>query len=232
MDTLYKNLYIDDNAEITIEANPETVNLEYLQKLRRLGFNRLSLGVQTFDDELLKRLNRAHTAEAARDAYAAACEAGFENVSIDLMFSIPGQDINSFEQSLTAALDLSPEHISCYGLTVETTTPLGKEGYEPDEDADREMYSLARQELIIAGYEHYEISNFALPGYRSRHNTAYWTGGEYAGFGLGAHSLLNKTRFNNEHNLNKYIVINGAKRLNVETLGKNALMSEYVIACV
>ena len=227
---LLEHINVAENAEISIETNPETVNIAYMKELRQAGFNRVSMGVQTFDDNLLARINRAHTSDTARDAYAICCEAGFENISIDLMFSIPGQDYQNFQNTLNTAVDLSPEHISCYGLTVEPSTLIGEEGYEPDEYTDRRMYEMAVETLTAAGYEHYEISNFALPGYRSRHNTAYWTGSDYKGFGLGAHSLINNTRFNNETDVEKYIKTKGlTHRRNIDVLKESDIVSEYII---
>jgi oxygen-independent coproporphyrinogen-3 oxidase len=224
-----KTCEVSDGAEVTVEANPDTVRLGALRELRAAGFNRLSLGVQSFNDGLLKRIGRAHTAAGARDAYADACEAGFENINVDLMFSIPGQSSGDFAKTLETAIALSPEHISCYGLTVEPSTPIGAEGYEPEEDADRSMYALAREMLTAEGYGHYEISNFALPGHRSRHNLAYWTGLDYRGFGLGAHSLVDGTRFHNDCALDSYISGHGAcNRFNVETLRESDRIAEFM----
>ncbi|MCL2701998.1 MAG: radical SAM family heme chaperone HemW [Defluviitaleaceae bacterium] len=230
LDALRGTCKVLPDAEITSEANPETANPQNLSELRAAGFNRLSLGIQSFDDNLLKRVNRAHSAETARDAYAAACEAGFENIGIDLMFSIPGQTTDNFERTLRQAADLSPEHISCYGLTVEPGSSLAGDGYEPDEEADRAMYALAREILPENGYEHYEISNFAIPGHRSRHNTAYWNGQDYRGFGLGAHSLINGARFHAGTCLESYIASNGASpRQNVEFLRESDMRAEFMI---
>jgi len=183
------------DAEITVEANPGTVTWEKLAGYRFAGVNRLSLGVQSFHDPLLARLGRIHSAREAREACSAARNAGFANIGIDLIHSLPGETTGMWEDDLRAAVLLAPEHISAYGLSVEEGTPFQQMAAEgnlplPDEDAAAAMLERTASLLIGAGYDHYEISNFARPGCRSRHNQVYWHRMNYLGFGAGAHSFL------------------------------------------
>lgn len=191
---------LSPDAEVTLECNPGTVTRERLSGFRAAGVNRISLGVQSFDDTLLSGLGRVHTAEEARDAFAAARAAGFQNLGIDLIHSLPGQTAVMWERELESACALEPEHLSIYGLTVEEGTPfalLEREGSLalPEEDASASMYEHASGFLTARGYEHYEIANFARPGFRSRHNSGYWQRRPCIGFGAGAHSLLPETEF-------------------------------------
>ena len=182
------------DAEVTIEANPGTVNVERLRELRSAGINRLSLGIQSFDDRHLARLGRVHTADEARAAFAAARTAGFDNIGIDLIHSLPDQTVAQWHADLAAAVHLRPEHVSAYALTLEEGTPLhaladrGQLTLPSEDDACRMFVETA---LILgqAGYEQYEISNFALQGRRSAHNQVYWRRGSYLDFGAGAHSF-------------------------------------------
>lgn len=186
-----------EDVEVTLEANPDTVDLEKLTAFRRAGVTRLSIGFQALEDRHLVLLGRAHTAEAALNAFKHAREAGFDNVGVDLMFAIPGQTLGDWERTLGKVTELRPEHISLYGLTIEEGTPFhgrytkGKEGLPAEEDEAR-MYHMAVERLTEAGYRHYEISNFALPGFESRHNSGYWKGADYIGLGPSAHSFLSK----------------------------------------
>ncbi len=182
------------DAEVTIEANPGTVNVEMLRQLWSAGINRLSLGIQSFDDRHLARLGRVHTAGEARAAFAAARTAGFDNIGIDLIHSLPGQTVAQWHADLAAAVHLRPEHVSAYALTLEEGTPLhalaeGGELHLPSEDDACRMFVETALVLGQAGYEQYEISNFALSGRRSAHNQVYWRRGSYLGFGAGAHSF-------------------------------------------
>ncbi len=186
-------------AEMSLEANPGTVDEAYFRGLRRLGFNRLSLGVQSFDDGELRTLGRIHSAGEARQAYEAARAAGFDNVNLDLIFGSPGQALSRWQRSLEEALALRPEHLSLYALTLEEGTPLAREVAEgsvpaPDPDIQADMYTWAEDRLARAGYEHYELSNWSLPGRRCRHNLTYWENREYLGLGAGAHSYLDDVR--------------------------------------
>ncbi len=187
------SLSVQPPEEISIEANPGTVSPDSLQALRRMGINRLSLGVQSFDGRLLQVLGRVHTADEAVAAVDWARRAGFANINLDLMFALPGQSLQQWQATLAAALDLWPEHISCYSLIIEEGTPFGQM-YDkgllplPGEDLEAEMFEYAVRQLKAAGYEHYEISNFARPGYRCKHNQIYWRCAPYLGLGCGAHS--------------------------------------------
>ncbi|MCX6344084.1 MAG: radical SAM family heme chaperone HemW [Armatimonadetes bacterium] len=190
---------IAQNAEITIEANPGAIDEPKLSQLRSGGFNRLSIGVQSFDDELLKSIGRAHTAQQAIDAYQAARQAGFANIGIDLIFALPGQTLENWKSTLSEAIELRPEHISLYELSIEEGTRFSELCQQgklnlPDEDLQLEMYELVISTLTKAGFEHYEVSNFAQPGFRSRHNQVYWRNKPYYGFGAGATSYLDGVR--------------------------------------
>ncbi len=183
------------DAEVTIEANPGTLTPEKLGGYRAAGVNRLSLGVQSLDDAMLALLGRVHTVREALDSFAAARRAGFANVGVDLIHSLPAETPEMWARELSRAVELGPEHISAYGLTVEEGTPfhaLRGEGRLPlpAEEEGEEMFRLTSELLGQAGYEQYEISNFARPGFRSRHNQVYWRRGNCLGFGAGAHSFL------------------------------------------
>ncbi len=191
---------IAGDAEITLEANPNSLDKPYLAELLGLGFNRLSIGVQSFHDAELKALDRLHSASDAGDAFHAARSAGFNNVSIDLIFGLPEQEMSSWQESIEGALELEPDHISLYALTVEPGTPLARDVARcrtpsPNPDAQADQYEWTEERLEKAAYEHYEISNWAKPGYRCEHNLTYWRCREYLGLGAGAHSYLDGVRF-------------------------------------
>ncbi len=180
--------------EVTLEANPDDLSLEYLQGLRSVGVNRLSIGVQSFDDEELRFMNRRHSAQQARDAVSNARDAGFDNIAIDLIFGVEGFDADVLQGSIESALALDVEHIAAYHLTIEPDTRFGKlvrsgEMHEVPESKSVEEYRLLHTSLTNAGYEHYEVSNYAKVGRRSKHNSSYWQGIEYLGIGAGAHSF-------------------------------------------
>ena len=201
-------------AEVSLEANPGTVDEAYLRGLRGLGFNRLSLGVQSFDDGELGALGRIHSAEEAREAYEAARAAGFDNINLDLMLGLPGQVVGQWRRSLEEALVLRPEHLSLYALTVEEGTPLAREVAQgsvpaPDPDVQADMYVWAEDRLARAGYEHYEISNWALPDRHCRHNLTYWENREYVGLGAGAHSYMDGVRSANAVHPAEYLRLVG-----------------------
>jgi oxygen-independent coproporphyrinogen-3 oxidase len=193
---------LSPGAEITLEANPETVSLESLMGYRLAGVNRLSLGVQSFDDDELGRLGRLHSAATARRAVGLAREAGFENVSLDLMMWLPGQSVASWLASVDTLVETAPDHASLYLLELYPNAPLRDEmarggwSLAPDDDA-AEMYLEAMSRLEAAGYRQYEISNVARPGRQSRHNLKYWSDQEWIGFGCGAHSTRNGARWRN-----------------------------------
>jgi oxygen-independent coproporphyrinogen-3 oxidase len=198
------------DAEISMEANPGSLSADYLRGMRAIGLNRLSIGVQSFDDEELVMLDRVHTADEARQAFAAAREAGFDNVNLDFIYGLPEQPLAAWQRTLDQALALAPEHLSLYALTVEDGTPLArdvKRGRVPAPDADMqaEHYEWTEERLARAGYEHYEISNWARPGRQCRHNLIYWQNREYLGLGAGAHSFLNGVRFSTVLLPNRYV---------------------------
>ena len=185
------------DAEVTLEANPGTITPEKLAGYLAAGVNRLSLGIQSFEDRLLARLGRVHTAKEALLAFEAARRAGFDNLNIDLMHSLPGQSLTQWRTALRRAIALSPEHVSAYALSVEQGTPFARqlaagELALPGEELAAQMFEATGELLGEAGYGHYEISNFARPGRASRHNSAYWSRRSYLGFGAGAHSLWNR----------------------------------------
>lgn len=206
----------ENDREVTLEANPGTVDADSLKGFKAMGVNRLSLGVQSFDDRVLKKLGRTHKTADSLKAFEEARAAGFENISIDLMFGIEGQTMEIWEDSLKKALELSPEHISLYSLefmegTVFTRMLAEGRMKETDPEEDRRMYEKAAELLTDAGYVHYEISNFAKPGFESRHNIKYWDLDDYAGFGPGAHSFMTDDstgygrRFYHTGDLEKYL---------------------------
>ena len=230
--TIRKGYALTADAEITLEANPDSArDVKALKALRKAGFNRLSLGVQAMDDEMLRRLGRIHTAQQVHEAVSAARSAGFQNISIDLMYGLPGQTMDHWQRTLADAIALGTEHVSAYGLKVEEGTPLWqrRESAElPDDEAQADMYLWAVEALAAAGYGQYEISNFARPGYESRHNLRYWRMAPYAGFGPGAHSDFGNVRFAYERDLDGYLA--GEMRLSEreEILPRERCM-EYIM---
>ena len=207
--TVKKRYHVAPDAEITLEANPDSAgDWKTLRVLRKAGFNRISLGVQAADDAMLRRIGRVHTWDQVLSAVAAARMAKLENLSLDLIYGLPGQTLADWQKTLTAAAALEPNHISCYGLKVEPGTPLWQQRHSaalPDDDAQADMYLWTVDYLAKQGYVQYEISNFARPGFESRHNLKYWRLEEYAGFGPGAHSDLGGVRFAYERDLDAYI---------------------------
>ena len=196
--------------ECTVEANPGTVDADCLAQLRAAGANRLSLGVQSFDDRLLRAIGRIHTAEEARAAFRAARAAGFDNISLDLMYGLPTQTLDDLKESVAETLALAPEHISVYGLIVEEGTPFAAAEAAgqlalPSEDAAEEMYDYLMEELPAHGYARYEISNFARAGYESRHNRGYWRNVPYLAVGAAAHGYIDGMRWGNEPDTERYI---------------------------
>lgn len=203
---------LSPGIEITLEANPGTVDLNRLRDYRTAGVNRLSLGVQSFDDALLLCLGRVHDADQARRAFGDARQAGFGNIGIDLIHALPGQTLSQWRSELREAIRLSPEHISVYGLTIEEGTPFALRYPEdspdlPDEEQAVKMFETADNILPAAGYAHYEIANYARDGYRSQHNSGYWRRDGYRGLGVAAHSFLRAGygyRFSNPDTLEEY----------------------------
>ena len=199
---------VSATAEITFEANPDSVSPKLLKRLRSEGFNRVSLGIQSDDDAILSAIGRPHSYEQAVEAVRRIRKAGFRNLSVDLIYGLPGQTRSGWEETLRNVLKLEPEHISCYGLKLEEGTPLCAQRHLyslPDDDAQADMYLLAGEVLRAKGYRQYEISNFCRRGMESRHNLKYWTDGEYLGFGPDASSDFAGKRFKMVRDLNAYI---------------------------
>ena len=233
--TIRKAFDVAGNAEITFEANPDSVSDRLLKKLRSEGFNRVSLGVQCDDDKILKKLGRPHDYQQAVTAVRQIRKAGFKNLSLDLMFGLPGQTPEGWEATLSHVLSLNPEHISCYGLKVEEGTPL----YDfrdlsnlADDDTQADMYLAAIKVLRDHGYRQYEISNFCKKGNISRHNMKYWTGGEYLGFGPNASSDFAGRRFSIIRDLQGYIdgIFNGGQVLtDIQEIPERERAGEYLM---
>lgn len=207
---VYTNFKMESNIEFSIESNPGTVNIEKMTILRQLGVNRISLGVQSFSDAILRQLGRIHTAKEAETALHIIRQAGFENINIDLMYGLPGQSLANFQYSLLKAIASGAEHISAYGLKIEENTPFAQM-YEqgklrlPDEDAEQKMFDLVIQLLPQKGFHRYEISNYAKVGYECQHNFRYWKWMPYLGIGAAGHSFIENERFANTENVSQYI---------------------------
>lgn len=236
MQAVFANWDIAEDAEITTEANPGTLDGEMADALRKMGFNRLSMGVQAWQNRLLKDLGRIHTMEAFQENYKAVREAGFENVNTDLMFALPNQTMADWQETVRNIVALNPEHISAYSLILEEGTPFfdryEKGELEPAaEELDREMYHWAVDYLAKMGYGQYEISNFAKKGRQSRHNRIYWQAEEYLGMGLGAHSYMDGERFHNRYDLQEYIDAEGEVSLlkeDVEVITEEDALAEFM----
>ncbi|HEX8337777.1 MAG TPA: radical SAM family heme chaperone HemW, partial [Pyrinomonadaceae bacterium] len=211
LDVLRRRFDVEARAEVTLEMNPGTATPERLRALREAGVNRASFGAQTFDDRELKRLGRTHTADDTRRTFRELRAAGFDNISFDLIAGLPRQALRAWERNLDEALALRPEHLSLYLLEVHEGTPLAEQIRQgrynpPDQDLAAAMYRLLVERARAAGYEQYEISNFCLPGRESRHNTKYWTGAPFYGFGNSAHSFDGRrTRWSNERDARAYV---------------------------
>ena len=235
LEDVKKRCKLSADAEITLEANPDSVNLADLRKLSRAGFNRISLGVQSANDAILRFLGRRHNWAQVPKAVEAARAAGFQNVSLDLIYGLPAQSREDWADTLRRAMELKPEHISCYGLKIEEGTPLW--AYRdspsiPDDDTQADMYLYAVDTLAAAGYGQYEISNFARKGYASRHNLKYWLLEDYAGFGASAASCMGSRRYTFLRDVEGYIaaVENGADLLcESEEISLYEQAAEYVM---
>ena len=204
------NYNVKDNAEITIEINPGTVNEEKILIYEKIGINRVSIGLQTTNDKLLKQIGRIHTYEEFLNCYKLVSKSKINNINVDLMLALPNQIIEDLEESLQKVINLKPNHISLYSLILEEGTKLEKMVSEnivklPEEDMEREMYWKTKRILEKNGYNHYEISNFAKEGYKSKHNMNCWNQKEYLGFGVAAHSYVNRKRYCNTNNIEEYI---------------------------
>ena len=236
---IFNNYTVSTDAEITLEANPDDLTPDYLADISSLPFNRISMGVQTFDDEKLKLLNRRHTAVQAINAVSFCRDAGFRNISIDLIYGLPGQTMNDWHNDLKQAVALHPEHISAYHLIYEEGTPLWelKEHHqveEADEDLSLNLFRYLIHYLKDKGYEHYEISNFSLPDHQSRHNSSYWTGKKYIGFGPSAHSFDGVSRQWNVASLSRYMdgIAKHCPDFEIENLDLNTRYNDFVLTSI
>ena len=231
-----KEFRVEKDAEITLEANPDSVDLKALRALRRAGFNRLSLGMQSACPAELEAVHRPHTVKQVDEAVAAAKKAGFKNLSLDLIYGLPGQTMDSWKATVEHALSLIPQHLSCYGLKVEEGTPLAARVAQgeilPDDDQQADLYLWTVGRLERAGYPQYEISNFAKPGFASRHNLRYWLTQPYIGFGPGAHSDFGGRRYSFVRDLDAYIqgVLQGGDIIDEsEIIPKRERCGEYLM---
>jgi len=237
LDFVYSNYNVNEDAEITIEINPGTVNKEKLQAYYNFGINRISFGVQSTNNEILKNIGRIHTYEEFKKNFLEAREIGFTNISVDLIFGLPGQDLTLWEKTLIDILELKPEHISAYSLKVEEGTPFYLKQIKgclelPTEENEREMYYLLKDILKHNGYIQYEISNFAKEGYESRHNIAYWERQDYLGVGSNSASCIDNVRFSNEESIEKYIELINKNELPIiseEELSEEDIFTEKII---
>ena len=233
---IYKEYPVSSEAEITIEANPDDLHEDYIRMLRSLPFNRISMGIQTFHEPLLQKLQRRHTARQAVEAFTNCRKAGFNNISIDLMYGLPSETTEIWERDLNQAIHLRPEHISAYHLIYEEGTPLWKlreqkAVQEVDESTSVLFFRMLMERLQEAGYEHYEISNFALPQKESRHNSSYWKGKNYLGCGAAAHSYNGLSRQWNISSLEQYIkgIQSNAPSFEREELDLYTRYNDYII---
>lgn len=235
--TIHGQFRVSAHAEITVEANPETVTIPKLKRLRGLGVDRISIGVQSFSQEILLKLGRRHTADRAEQAFASTREAGFRNVNLDLMFGVPGQSAADWANTLERAVALDPEHLSVYGLTIEPGTEyarLAEQGVLdlPDEGRHTALYFQALDRLTAAGYRQYEISNLAKPGFACRHNVSCWQGGDYLGLGPSAHTRMDGRRLANARGLADYLQSmdeQGEATDMDETLSLDERIHEYIL---
>ena len=238
-DTLARHYELQPDAEITLEANPDDLTPAYIHMLRRLPFNRISIGIQTFDDETLRLLHRRHTAAQAIDAVRRCQDTGFENISIDLMYGLPKESLQSWEHDLCQAISLHVQHLSAYHLIYEEGTELWRlrrqhRVEEVDEDSSLAFFNLLMDKMKQAGFEHYEISNFALPGRYSRHNSSYWDGTKYMGCGAAAHSFNGVSRQWNIASLELYIkgIREGTIPAEVEQLDVHTRYNDRIITAI
>lgn len=237
MNYIHANYRTSGLSEITIEVNPGTVTKDKAKSYKDFGINRVSMGAQSFNDQMLKKLGRIHNSEEIYNSYRIIEGSGIENINLDLIFGLPNQKLNDAMESIRAAVALGVQHISHYGLIIEEATnfySLLKAGKLalPGEDEEREMYHRARNFLIQNGYDHYEISNFSLEGYESKHNLAYWDIEPYLGLGLSSHSYMNNRRFFNSSSISNYIDLLGKGRLAIEEKEELDLDAEIEDYCI
>ncbi len=229
INTLLETFDFADDTEITIECNPATIDFDGFKILKESGANRLSIGLQSADNDILKTLGRIHSFEDFEECFHNARRADFDNISLDLMYGLPDTTMKDWEYSLNKAISFQPEHISTYALKIEEGTPFSKmELNLPDDDLCADMYEHSVDVLEKYGFRRYEISNLAKPGYESRHNLKYWKRADYLGLGAGAYSCLGNKRFSNHPSLSDYISANGIAVRESEELSSAAQMSEFV----
>lgn len=235
LETVRENFAVAEDAEITLEVNPGTVDARKLASYHKAGINRLSIGLQSANDEELKRLGRIHTWQEFRETYCLAREAGFGNINVDVMSALPGQSRDSYMDTLEKVVKLSPqpEHISAYSLIVEEGTPFAKMQEKgllklPDEESERWMYEQTEKVLEKYGFSRYEISNYAKPGFACRHNCGYWQRTSYVGFGIGAASLVGNARFRNEEDYHSYLENPLGCRCDMQELSMEEQMEEFM----
>ena len=236
LQTVCKTHSLEEDPEVTLEANPDDLSYQKLADLKGLGINRLSIGVQSFDDDILRYLHRAHNAETALNSVERSRKAGFDNISIDLIYAIPGLSTENWIKHIDRAKSLKPEHISAYTLTIEEKTTFGKwlasgKLRPVDEALAATQQEVLTDRLTHAGYVQYEISNFAIPGFESRHNSGYWKGEKYLGIGPSAHSYDQTSRQHNVANNHLYVRSLTEKKVPAvqETLKKNDRINEYIL---
>lgn len=234
--TIYSAYPVANSPEVTIECNPDDLTPEFLEALRPLPFNRISMGVQSFNDAQLRRLGRRHTAEGARTAVGNARKAGYSNISIDLMFALPGSTPQQWQEDLDSAIALRPQHLSAYNLMYEEGTPLYRalcngSITELSEEENLEQFRMLIESMKKAGYRHYEISNFALPGYESRHNSSYWNDTPYIGCGAAAHSYNGTEREWNIADIKEYIkgIESGNRKFEIEHLSEEERYNDTIL---
>jgi oxygen-independent coproporphyrinogen-3 oxidase len=235
LNQVYESFVIKEGAEITIEANPEDITLVRSKRLQKSGFNRVSVGIQTFDDKILKFLNRNHDSQMSVAAVLTLRQAGFANINVDLIYGIPGQPVSQWHKNLDQVIALRPNHISSYALTIEPNTAFGnwqqKGKIKPmGDDEIACQFEVMTERLINAGYVHYEVSNFALPEFESKHNSAYWQQIPYVGVGPGAHSYNRLSRQFNISNNPEYVrrIKNGNPLFEIEILSEKEKLNEYL----
>lgn len=235
-EAIYANHKVSDDAEVTIECNPDDLTPEFLAELKQLPFNRISMGIQSFDDTLLKRLGRRHDSEKARQAVSNARAAGYDNISIDLMFALPGSTATTWLHDLECAISLKPDHLSAYNLMYEEGTPLHRalergDFAELSEEENIEQFRTLIEKMKENGYRHYEISNFALPGKESRHNSSYWNDTPYIGCGAAAHSYNGTSREWNIADIKEYIkgIESGERNYEAEHLTEEERYNDTIL---
>lgn len=239
LDSIYKLFIVAAEAEITLEANPDDLTAASLRAFREMGVNRLSVGVQSFDDNVLKFFNRAHHSKSAIDCIGLAREAGFKNISLDLIYAVPGQGNEQWIHNIHQALALNPEHFSAYSLTIEEKTAFGKwvaagRLKSVEDDVSAEQLNTLIDLLEDAGYEHYEVSNFSKPGFYSQHNSSYWRGKQYLGIGPSAHSYNLVSRQFNISNNRQYVrsLKEGNVPFALEVLSAHDHVNEYLMTAL